>query len=79
VVSTTLGAEGIGAQDGVHLLIADTVPALAEATSRLVHDGPLREALTSEAHRLFSERFRSDTVEADIERLAREVADRKVS
>jgi hypothetical protein len=63
----------------VHLLLADTVPALAEACSRLLHDGPRRQAITSQAHHLFSERFRSDTVEAGIERLAREVADRKGS
>ena len=75
VVSTTLGAEGIGVEDGVHLLIGDTVPALAEACARLLRDRPLREALTSQAHRLFSERFRSDIVEAGIERLARDVAE----
>ncbi|HEX3980224.1 MAG TPA: glycosyltransferase family 4 protein [Acidimicrobiales bacterium] len=77
VVSTTLGAEGIGAEDGVHLLIADTVPALADACSRLIRDPALRDALTSRAHRVFSERFRSDIIEAGIEQLARGVAGRR--
>ena len=74
VVSTTLGAEGIGAEDGVHLLIGDTVPALTEACTRLLRDDQLREAITSQAHRLFCERFRSETVEEGVERLARAVA-----
>jgi glycosyltransferase involved in cell wall biosynthesis len=77
VVSTTMGAEGIGAVDGVHLLIGDTVPALADACARLLRDRHLREALTSQAHQLFSERFRSDVVELGVEHLAREIAGRQ--
>jgi glycosyltransferase involved in cell wall biosynthesis len=36
VVSTTLGAEGLAARDGEHLLLADSAPAFAEAVSRLL-------------------------------------------
>jgi len=36
VVSTTLGAEGLDARDGEHLLLADSAAAFAEAVSRLL-------------------------------------------
>jgi glycosyltransferase involved in cell wall biosynthesis len=74
VVSTTLGAEGIGAEDGVHLLIGDSVPAFVDACLRLLRDSDLREAVTSSAFDLYSERFRSEVVEGAVERLARRVA-----
>ena len=34
VVSTALGAEGLGAVDGVHLLVADSADSLADACAR---------------------------------------------
>lgn len=74
VVSTTLGAEGLGVEDGVHLLIADSVPAFVDACVRLLGDSKLREAITSSAFHLYAERFRSEVVEAAVERLARDVA-----
>ena len=36
VASTSLGAEGLGAEDGVQLLLGDTGPDLAEACARLL-------------------------------------------
>lgn len=75
VVSTSLGAEGLGAEDGVHLLIGDTVPALAAGCARLLGDPDLREAIASRAHALFLDRFRSEVVEEAVGRLAREVVD----
>jgi len=74
VVSTTLGAEGLGAEDGVHLLIADTPPALAEACARLLGDPGLRRALVARAEALFLQRFSSEVIEEEIAGLAREVA-----
>ncbi len=53
VVSTTLGAEGLGAEDGVHLLLGDTAPALAEACARLLREPALRQAVVSRAQELF--------------------------
>ena len=38
VVSTTIGAEGTGYEDGIDLLIADTPIAFAEAVARLLND-----------------------------------------
>ena len=74
VVSTPLGAEGIGAEDGVHLLLGETAEDLAEACARLLGQPDLREALVSRAYRLFLDRFQSDVVEQEVARLARQVA-----
>ena len=71
VVSTTLGAEGLGVEDGVHLLLGDTAPELAAACARLLGDDALRGEVTERAHALFIERFQSDVVEEQIARLAR--------
>jgi glycosyltransferase involved in cell wall biosynthesis len=70
VVSTDLGAEGLGAHDGTHLLLADTPAAIAEACARLLTDEQLRVQLTDNAHRLFAARFASDRVQVDIVRIA---------
>jgi glycosyltransferase involved in cell wall biosynthesis len=45
VVSTSIGAEGLGAAHGEHLWIADDPPAFAEAVERLWRDRALRERL----------------------------------
>ena len=74
VVSTPLGAEGIGARDGVHLLLGETATGLAEACARLLRQPELREAVVSRAHELFLDRFQSDVIEQDVARLARAVA-----
>lgn len=58
VVSTTLGAEGLGAIDGRHLLLADTVEDFAAACARLLTDVGLRERLVEEAHRLLVSQHR---------------------
>ncbi len=57
VVSTTLGAEGLGLEPDVHLLVADDAGAFADACVRVLEDSGLRLALTEEAHRLFLERY----------------------
>ncbi|HEU0168009.1 MAG TPA: glycosyltransferase [Chloroflexota bacterium] len=52
VVSTTLGAEGIDARDGVHLRLADTPARLAEAAVQLAHDEAQRRRLGQAARDL---------------------------
>ena len=59
VVSTTLGAEGLGLTPGVHFLVADEPSAFAAACIRLLEDRDLRLRITEEAHRLFLERYQS--------------------
>lgn len=74
VVSTGLGAEGLGAADGVHLLVGDEPAALADACARLLVEPQLRARITSEAHALFAGSFSTDVIEERIASLAREVA-----
>ncbi len=57
VVSTTLGAEGLGATPGVHLLVADDPEAFSAACIRLLEDRDLRRRLTEEAQSLFLDHF----------------------
>jgi glycosyltransferase involved in cell wall biosynthesis len=74
VASTTVGAEGLGATDGVHLLTGDVAEDLAAACARLLGDEGLRAALTENAHRLYTSRYRSDVVEELIAELAMRMA-----
>jgi glycosyltransferase involved in cell wall biosynthesis len=74
VVSTTLGAEGLGTSDGRHLLIADTAEGIAEACARLLEDVDLRADVTVAAHELFCEHFSEDVVARQVGVLAHQVA-----
>jgi hypothetical protein len=71
VVSTTLGAEGLDVEDGVHLLLGDTADELADACARLLSDQELRSDLVEHAHRLFLTRFQSEVVEQQVALVAR--------
>ena len=57
VVSTTLGAEGLGAIDGQHLLIADDADSFADAVLRLLDDDGLRGRLGAAGRALYIDRF----------------------
>jgi glycosyltransferase involved in cell wall biosynthesis len=57
VVSTTLGAEGLGAVDGVHLLLADDAGDFAAAVLRLLNDRALRARLGDAGRALYEEQF----------------------
>jgi len=76
VVSTSVGAEGLGAVDGVHLLIADSVPELARACCRLLTDMDLRRTIVSRARAYVLEQLDSTVTEAQVADLARTVAGR---
>ncbi|HLG91651.1 MAG TPA: glycosyltransferase family 4 protein, partial [Acidimicrobiales bacterium] len=71
VVSTSLGAEGIeGAEDGRHLLVADSPEAFASACVRLLGDLALRRRLVQAAEALFLERFEWVRVAEAVRQLA---------
>jgi hypothetical protein len=55
VVSTTLGAEGLDCEPGRHLIIADTMPAFADAIIALADDGGPRQRM-ADAARAFVQR-----------------------
>jgi glycosyltransferase involved in cell wall biosynthesis len=74
VVSTTLGAEGLDVEDGVHLLLADDPAAFAAATVHLLRDTRLRVRLTEAAEALYSERYDGRVADEAIRRLVRDVA-----
>jgi glycosyltransferase involved in cell wall biosynthesis len=60
VVSTTLGAEGLDARDGEHLLLADSAPAFAEAVSKLLASPQDRQRLGMAGRRLLEKRYTWD-------------------
>jgi len=57
VVSTTLGAEGLDARDGEHLVIADDAEMFATAIARLLQDDALRARLGSAGRSHYLDRF----------------------
>lgn len=62
VVATSKGVEGLGAQDGVHLLIADEPAAFAEAVVRLLRDPQLRSRVVEQALALVEQDYSYQTV-----------------
>ena len=57
VVATSLANQGVGAQDGKHLLLADEPLSFAKAACRLIDDGELRTRLSREAMEFVQARF----------------------
>jgi glycosyltransferase involved in cell wall biosynthesis len=57
VVSTTIGAEGLGARSGKHLLIADAPAAFADAVLALLQDAGLAAQLGQAGRQLYLENF----------------------
>ena len=57
VVSTTLGAEGLPAENGRHLLVADTPADFAQAVTRLLNCCTLRQTLGSAGRLLLEKEF----------------------
>ena len=64
VVSTTIGAEGLGVADGRELLLADTPPAMADAIERLLADGTRARRLARAARELVVARYDWDAISA---------------
>jgi glycosyltransferase involved in cell wall biosynthesis len=57
VVSTSIGAEGLGARHGEHLLVADGVPAFTDAVRRLLACSALRSTLGLAGRLLLKKEF----------------------
>jgi glycosyltransferase involved in cell wall biosynthesis len=57
VVATSKGAEGLVAQDGVHLLLADRPELFAQQVIRLLRDEPLRNKLAGQARQLVEAQY----------------------
>jgi glycosyltransferase involved in cell wall biosynthesis len=67
VVSTSIGAEGLPALDGEHLLLADTAPAFADAVSRLLTCKDLRKSVGNRGRLLLEKEFTWETAWASLE------------
>jgi glycosyltransferase involved in cell wall biosynthesis len=71
VVSTSIGARGLGVRHDEHLLIADTPTEFADACVRLLNDIDLRRRLVDAAHELFLQRFQWSAIHEQMRGLAR--------
>lgn len=65
VICTSKGAEGLAAQNEVHLLIADEPHAFVEQTLRLLRSPELRQRLSQNARRLVRDRYDWAAIEKD--------------
>ena len=57
VVSTPIGAEGLPARDGEHILVAGTAAEFADCVSALLGSEALRETIGSGGRRLYAQQF----------------------
>jgi len=73
VVATSKGAEGLGAQNEEHLLIADTPRAFAEAILRLKREPELAASLAQNARQLVEARFDWETIAAELDKILQTV------
>ena len=66
VISTSIGMEGIDANDDVHVLIANTPEVFAERCVRLMADRVLRDRLTENAFALFRHCYSAEAIKRTI-------------
>jgi glycosyltransferase involved in cell wall biosynthesis len=69
VVSTSIGAEGIDAEPGRHLLLADDREAFAAAVGRVLDDPRLGARLGTQGRALVEERFSWEAAARPLEKL----------
>ncbi|MFD7660226.1 glycosyltransferase family 4 protein, partial [Actinosynnema sp. NPDC059797] len=75
VVSTVIGAEGIDARDGEHLLLADEPEDFAEAVLRLLRDRTAAEQLAGRARELVRRKYGRETLLSTVEATVRAARD----
>ena len=57
LVTTRVGAEGLGAEDGKNILVRDTPEEIAEATLKLLSDKNFAEIIANSARKLVEEKY----------------------
>lgn len=72
LVSTTIGAEGLDYEPGVHLQIADSPAAFADRCLDLLNDPGAAAAMAATAWRMVADRFSWETVAKRFERILTE-------
>ncbi len=75
IVTTSLGAEGVDAEDGRDMIVADDPTGFAAAVTRLLRDEGLCESLGERARDLAVERFSWERGVEELERVLTEVTD----
>ena len=68
MVSTTIGAEGMGLEDETHALIADEPQAFAEAVVRLYQDQQLWEKLSKAGKDLVEANWSPASIRRELEK-----------
>ena len=69
VVSTSVGAEGIDATPGRHLLVEDTVERFAAACVEMLRNAELRERVASAGHSLYEANYTAEGVRIAVGRV----------
>ncbi len=77
VVSTTIGADGLDVQPGVHLLLADTAEDFASACQQLLVDVDLRKRLTDAAESLYLRNYEWAVARDRVQQLVGDLAGRR--
>lgn len=67
VVSTSLGIEGINAEDGVHALVRDSAKGMADATVEILKNKELARKLAFNARKLVTKQFNWEKISADLD------------
>lgn len=75
VVSTSIGAQGLGVVSGEQCLIADTAPAFAAAVTRLIEDQSLRERLAHAGRQFVQENFDWSVITPNLLKVYADIAD----
>jgi glycosyltransferase involved in cell wall biosynthesis len=74
VVSTTVGADGLDVQDGVHLLLADGPQDFARACIRLIEDRDLARRLVDAAEHRYLQRYEWSVAKKRVQQLVCDLA-----
>ena len=74
IVSTTVGADGLDVEDGVHLLIADDPASFGTACQRLLEDSDLRRRVVDAAEELYLARYEWAATKVQLQQLVHSVA-----
>jgi sugar transferase (PEP-CTERM/EpsH1 system associated) len=78
VVTTTLGAEGIDANDGEHLLTADTPATFSEAITSLLEDEDECERIGTQARQLVEREYSWPSIESQLLDPIEAILDREI-
>ena len=62
IITTSIGAEGIDAENNKHLIIADTPEEFAAAITKCLNDTPFKESIGLEAQRLIASKYSNKSI-----------------